>query len=120
LTIYVFICGLASCASNPSQVIPANQCKTGEICIVKGTLIVGEGMGSVRDQSGCVAVALPQDVPDSWNEHFVRAIGKIYQAPDYPGLITYKLKGRNVDAESCYSGMAMFVDRIELDEAPAP
>ena len=104
--------GLLSCSSAAMMVEPVTQCHTNEKCTIRGTLIASHGMGAIKDRSGCIAVALPEKVPSSWSGRTVEASGGIYKAPDYPGLVTYKLRGRNVDAEACYSGIAMFVDHI--------
>jgi hypothetical protein len=93
--------------------VPINECRVGRFCVVEGTLVATHQMGSIKDKAGCVAVALPPSIPDAWDALPVRASGMIYKAPDEPGLVTYKLRGRDVDAEACYSGLVMFVDRIE-------
>lgn len=101
------------CSSASTTLVPIGKCNVGGTCAVQGTLVASHGMGSIRDQDDCVAVALPEFVPDTWNLKTVEAWGTIYKAPDYPGLVTYKLNGRDVDAEACYSGLTMFVDHIE-------
>jgi hypothetical protein len=92
---------------------PSVQCSVGNSCMLEGQLIATQGTGSVRYDDSCVAVALPQYVTDSWNLQTVKASGTIYKALSYPGLVTYQLLGRKVDAEACYSGLVMYVDRIE-------
>lgn len=104
-----------SCTTVPA--VKANSpssCEIGKVCVVRGTLTTSHKMGSIREGQGCIAVALPESVNDDWDQKTVEASGMISKAPDYPGLVTFKLKGRNVDAEACYSGLVMFVDRIRI------
>jgi hypothetical protein len=70
-------------------------------------------MGRIEDETACLAVALPEYVTDDWNLRQVRASGEIHRAPDLDGLVKYKISDREFDAESCYSGLAMYVERIE-------
>jgi hypothetical protein len=93
--------------------VPISHCVIGEPCAVWAKLNATNHIGSVRDETGCIAVALPNDVTDALNAHFVGVAGVVYKIPDHPGLITYKLKGRVVDVEACQSGLVMFVDTIE-------
>lgn len=113
----VYVIGVAaicvSCSTRSAETTPTSRCGVGRNCIVQGKLVATHGTGSIRDESGCIAVALPEYVSDDWNLQLVRASGVIYRAPDYPGLVTYRLKDRVVDAEACYSGLAMYVDKIE-------
>lgn len=101
-----------------------SKCAVGRICSVRGVLVATHRTGAIRDDSGCIAVALPAFVPDGWNGRTVKASGLVYRAVDLPGLVTYKLKDRMVDAEACYSGRVLFVDRIETAKsalkAPQP
>lgn len=104
---------IGSCSSLAEQpIVPVAKCEVGKVCAIEG-LLRGTRTGSIRDQTGCVAVALPPGIPPGWYAKRVRASGKIYEAPDTPGLVLWDLRGRDVDAEACYSGRAMYVDRIK-------
>jgi hypothetical protein len=85
----------------------------GDRCVVEGQLVATSGVGRIDDETACLAVALPQYVTDDWNLKNVRASGVIHRAPELPGLVTYKIRDREFDAESCYSGLAMYVENIE-------
>ena len=103
-----------SCAVQTIEPKRISQCNIDDSCVVEGQLIATEGMGRIQDDTGCIAVALPSYVTDDWNLQQVKASGKIYKAPDYEGFVTYKILERIFDAEACYSGLAMYVDDIEL------
>ncbi|MFZ1992088.1 MAG: hypothetical protein WAW96_20215 [Alphaproteobacteria bacterium] len=109
------------CAHGPpvaDKPTPIDQCTMGKECLVEGFLVATEKKGSIRvaanqNASGCIAVALRADVPESWNLRHVKAIGMVSRRPNFPGMFSYKLKDRVIDAEACQSDLAMYVDRIE-------
>lgn len=101
-----------ACAGRNSEsyiATPIDECIVGEECVVEGLLIATMQMGRIEDDSNCIAVALPESVGDDWNLTRVRATGRTYKAPDFSGLVTYKIQDRDVDAEACYSGIAIYV-----------
>lgn len=112
---------ISSCVAQTAALRPVSRCIVGEVCHVEGTLVAGERTGRIEgnepaDESdtNCVSVARPEKFAGVYVGVPVRASGKIYMAPDLPGLMSWKLSDRWVDAESCYSGLAMYVDTIEL------
>lgn len=111
LTLLVSVWVIGSAAGQAST--PVEQCVPEKTCVVQGQLIASHGTGSINDGDACVSVALPDYVPMTWNFETVKAFGTVYKAPSYPGLVTFNLRGREVDAEACYSGLVMYVDRIE-------
>ena len=113
----IWIGGLAlicpACAEPPFESTPIEQCMIGDTCVVEGQLVATNRMGRIEDETACLAVALPEYVTDDWNLRQVRASGEIHSAPDLEGLVKYKIGDREFDAESCYSGLAMYVEQIE-------
>jgi hypothetical protein len=113
----IWIGGIAAicsaCAALPLEPSPIAACIVGDACVVEGRLVATSGVGRIEDETGCVAVALPEYVTDDWNLRQVRASGEIYGAPDLEGLVKYKIRDREFDAEACYSGLAMYVAQIE-------
>jgi len=114
----MLILALATCAACAAldSTTSINRCVPGSTCTIKGMIVTSEQVGSIRDETGCISVALPKFVNDSWDHRNVRASGHVYRIPDYPGLTTYKLRDRTIDVEACFSGLAMYVDEIHLEE----
>lgn len=113
LSLLVMSIACTACTPETFSATPIDECVVGEECVVEGQLIATKQKGRIEDDSDCIAVALPESVGDNWNLTQVRATGRVYRAPDAPGLVTYKIQDRDVDAEACYSGYAMYVDDIE-------
>src|SRR6185436_21076552 len=110
------ICMTGICLACEGQSEPTrfDQCIVGEQCVVEGELVAASGSGRIGDdEEECLAVALPEYVTDDWDSRYVRASGEIYRAPELGGLVKYKIRDRWFDAESCYSGLAMYVEKIE-------
>jgi hypothetical protein len=102
-----------ACAEQPGEVTRIDQCMVGDTCVVEGQLVATSGVGRIEDETGCLAVGLPKSVTDDWNLRHVRISGEIHSAPDLAGLVKYKIRDREFDAESCYSGLAIYVEKIE-------
>ena len=113
ISLLVMSIACTACTPETYAATPIDQCVVGEECVVEGQLIATKRKGRIEDESACIAVALPESVGDDWNLMRVRATGRIYKAPDAPGLVTYKIQDRDFDAEACYSGYAMYVEEIE-------
>lgn len=102
-----------TCARGNRIPTPLEECVVGEVCVVEGQLIATKHKGRIEEDGACIAVALPDAVGDDWNLLQVRATGRIYSAPEFSGLVTYKIRDREFDAEACYSRLAMYVDELE-------
>ncbi len=99
------------------------DCEIGNKCNISGELeiYVGSsgGMGSLKKDSDCTALALPMFILDDkvkWENKKVRVSGEVFAQHYDPMIISFMLKDRSVAVGICNSDKIIYVDMIKKYE----
>lgn len=121
LALLAVICVVAACVSTETKESSVSFCSVGEDCRLIGTLRTLRGVpasvGVLDTETGCVPLALPQEVYDRygrWNHRRVEVTGSSFAQPDAEDAVWFSLKDRQVASGGCdASPLVIYVTGIK-------
>jgi len=110
----------AACVSS-TPMEHTSSCAIGETCRLVGTLKILRGVpasvGVIDTETGCVPLALPQEIYDrysSWDNKNTLVVGTSFTQPDAKEVTWFALKDRQVATGGCdASPMVIYVTEIK-------
>ena len=115
----VVSCSITTACSGYSNIVESSSCDTETFCEMQGTIDVeSRWQASLRDEDGCVALALPESFFDgnsSINDRDVIVRGRRYPQPDMQdgkSSYYYEIDGIRVNTNLCRE-VALKVESIE-------
>jgi hypothetical protein len=116
---------LVGCAPVPSpNQSEIQSCEKGKMCTVSGNIFVYRGspasVAELKTSDGCFAVSL---TPEDYTRYHkirggrVRVTGISYDQDAADGVVSYRLRDRDVATGICSSGLVIYATRLETLKA---
>lgn len=120
----VFLSLLAGCTSTRLQGPTESNalgCEKGHTCVLEGQLFVYRGspasVAELRTANGCFAVALTTGDYARFHKRMgarVRVSGPSYDQGAADGVVSYRLRDRDVATGICSAGLVIYATKVEL------